>query len=341
MILAYHKGTCNSAHDIGSGGGIVTAQFLIHHFRTINLSDPSAHNLDSARRTLTDLQSSAKPDSIAAKAKLTCSQTPAEVANPHVTPGSQDLVTIFQALHWTRPPSQAIALAAESLRPGGTLALLHYAPRVILPNSAKADRAWNRVMDAHSRAIHLNPEDTASGRSGHPLSDAGLDYVTLPPELFDRAETRRVYLNTHLRTFPSSQPASDERTPEEQRADTEMPFAKSRTAIMEDWFPRAESGIHADEEIMRMEDTEAWGRDVDAGWFKPYVETLQPGFDTEAEDVGKDFEEIREGIEEETRSRAGAGITSTAEDSAKAGSSPNKPITRVVWLVNIVLATKK
>lgn len=200
-------------------------------------------------------------------------------------------MTCFQAMHWTEA-DKAVAVAAASLRPGGTLAYLHYGPRVYVHENKRAEVAWNRVMDAHSRNIRDTPGDPEGGRRGHPLGDLGLDYVKLPTELF-LPGARRIYINTEGRG--------------------QHPFAKSKSAMEESWFPPAEVGVQEGETCEKWQDEEDWGKRVDAEWFKGYVNTLQPQFDLGV--VENAFQELKEAIGDGT--------------------------TPVLWSVALVLATKR
>jgi len=291
LIFDYHRTQGNnsftSAHDIGSGAGIA-ASVLSQHFETLHVSDPSAHNLNNARQNLRNHVDSAPQP----KCKITFSQTPAEKAGV-VPDGSVDLATIFIALHWTDAP-KAVAATAASLRRGGTLALLHYSPRLYIPDNPRAMAAWDRVMDAHSRNIHDTPGDLEGGRRAHPQSDSGLDYVELSPDVFENG-IRRLYINTKGRGG--------------------MPFAKSVTAVKEDWFEVLDSRVGREDVVEKWQDEEDWGRIVDGDWFRGYFETIQP-----TPDVNKlegEFRELKEAVDEEGGK------------------------TRVLWSVAVVLATKK
>jgi len=266
LIFAYHRehhGGLNSAHDAGSGAGIVAA-VLSKHFEKVHVSDPSAHNLTQAQSML----GSMKKD-----CEISFSQTPAE---DRVLPDSSvDMVTIFEALHWTDAP-KAIATAAASLKSGGTLALLHYTPRVFIPNNPRAYAAWNRLMDAHSRNIYEASGELMDGRRAHPQGDAGLDYVQLLPDVFEEG-AKRIYINTAGRG--------------------PKPFAKSQTAADKGWFPVLESRVREDDVVEKWQDEKEWGRVVNGEWFKPYFETIQP-----TPDVSKlrdEFTELQAAVNEE------------------------------------------
>jgi SAM-dependent methyltransferase len=265
LIFDYHNshhGSYTYAHDVGSGAGIVAAE-LAQHFAHVHISDPSEHNLAGARELL---------GSKSGECEISYSKTAAE---EHVLPdGSVDMLTCFIALHWTDAP-KAIEAAAMSLKPGGSLILLHYGPRVHCFSNARADAAWNRVMDAHSRKIHEAPGDLAGGRRAHPQSDSGLDYVELKPDVFKNV--RRSYINTKDRG--------------------DRPFAKSISAEKECWFPVLESRVRADDDVWRWQDPNHWGRKVDGKWFRGYFETIQPTPHLAA--LEEDFLELEEAVEEE------------------------------------------
>ena len=198
LIFNYHQSKSNnsytSAHDIGSGAGIV-ASVLAHRFSNLHVSDPSSHNLANAKQNLhkyIDRDGVADAAAASPSCRITFSQTPAEQAG--VLPdGSVDMATIFIALHWTDAP-RAIAAAAASLRKGGTLVLLHYSPRLYIPYNPRAMALWDAIMDAHSRNIFDTPGDLEGGRRAHPQSDSGLDYVELPQDMFNSGAVSYTHL---------------------------------------------------------------------------------------------------------------------------------------------------
>jgi SAM-dependent methyltransferase len=266
LIFDYHNlhhGAHDQAHDVGSGAGIVAAE-LARHFKHVHISDPSEHNLASARELL-----SSSPDDC----EITFSQKAAE---ERVLPNaSVDMLTIFIALHWTDAP-KAVETATASLKPGGSLVLLHYGPRVHCSSNARADAAWNRIMDAHSRNIYETPGELMDGRRAHPQSDSGLDYVELSPDVF-QTPVRRMYINTEGRGG--------------------RPFAKSLTAEREGWFPVLESHVHDEDDVWKWQDPNNWGRKVDGKWFRGYFETIQPTPDVSR--LEDDFLEVERAVDEE------------------------------------------
>jgi len=266
LVFSYHRehqGGLHSAHDAGSGAGIVAA-VLSKQFDKVHVSDPSSHNLAQARSMLGSMKTSCQ---------ISFSQTPAE---ERVLPdASVDMVTIFEALHWTDAP-RAIASAAASLKPGGTLALLHYTPRVYIPNNARAYAAWNNLMDAHSRNIYEASGELMDGRRAHPQGDAGLDYVELSPDIFEKG-AKRIYINIAGRG--------------------PKPFAKSQTAADEGWFPVLQSRVGEDDVVEKWQDEKDWGRVVDGKWFKPYFETIQPT--PEVSKLGDTFAELQSAVDGE------------------------------------------
>jgi len=278
LIFDYHcnhgNASFSSAHDIGSGAGIV-ASVLAQHFQTLHVSDPSSHNLDNAKQNLRSyIENETNADAKTPKCRITFSQTPAEQAG--VLPDkSVDMATIFIALHWTNA-EKAIAAAAASLKKGGTLVLLHYSPRLYIPNNSRAMTAWNGIMDAHSRNIHETPGDLGGGRRAHPQTDSGLDYVELLPDMFEKG-VKRLYINTEGRG--------------------EMPFAKSVTALREGWFPVLESRVGEQDVVEKWQDEEDWGRMVDGEWFRGYFETIQPTPDVTK--LEEQFRELRETVDAE------------------------------------------
>ena len=266
LIFEYHRehrGGLHSAHDVGSGAGIVAA-VLSSHFEKVHVSDPSAHNLAQARSMLGDMKT---------ECEFSFSQTPAE---ERVLPDATvDMVTIFEALHWTDAP-KAMASAAASLKPGGTLALLHYTPRVFVPNSPRAYASWNKLMDAYSRNIYEASGELMDGRRAYPQGDSGLDYVVLSPDVFENG-AKRIYINTAGRG--------------------PRPFAKSQTAVDEGWFPVLDSQVGKDDVVEKRQDQDDWGRSVDGEWFKSYFETIQPTPDVSR--LRDEFAELRAAVDAE------------------------------------------
>lgn len=67
---------------------------------------------------------------------------PAEQAA--VEPGSQDIVTIFEAIHWT-DAAAVMQQAARGLKPGSTLAIVHYTSNIQMLDNPVARTLWNEI----------------------------------------------------------------------------------------------------------------------------------------------------------------------------------------------------
>ena len=102
-----------------------------------------------------------------------------------VPPASQDMVTMFEAIHWTNA-SLTMAQAAQALKPGGTIAVVHYTPICWILNNPDADRAWKELCQLrieasyrpdpeHPKRVYMRAMET---------SNTGLDFVPLDAELW-------------------------------------------------------------------------------------------------------------------------------------------------------------
>ncbi|TQW10940.1 methyltransferase domain-containing protein [Cordyceps javanica] len=116
-----HGGKFDTAHDVGAGGGILSAK-LAQSFAHVVVSDPGASNLALARSAL-------QPAS-----RFTFHLGPGEAS--WLPAASVDLVAYGESLHWmdTRP---ALAAAAASLRPGGTVAAVFYGLVLYFPQDSR------------------------------------------------------------------------------------------------------------------------------------------------------------------------------------------------------------
>ena len=258
LIFSFHNAnSCgrsdpsyDSAVDLGCGSGAAFAM-LSHYFRHLTLADPSAHNLDSAR---TKLSSQDLRDALATQnhtCQLSYSNLPAE--ERIVPSASQDMITMFEAIHWTNP-APVMAQIAAALKPGGTVALVEYSLRTVIVDNEPAMRVWDEIWQAHVSAVFSGEQTTA--KKAHQLAisqaAAGLDFVPLDPGLW-KPRARRININcagsaASLRLCSGNPPTA------------------------------ANVTDAAREQVEWVEGMPGWERDVGRDWFRAYyVDTFQVG----------------------------------------------------------------
>ena len=193
LWLDYHQGPLDSAHDVGAGGGVAAHGLAARrsNVKKIYVSDPGKDHLDHAQ------------------AMLTRSHLGVEFVFRHAAAedawlpdGSVDFVCCCEALHWV-DVDMGMPTLARSLRPGGTFAALYYLPQPRIANSARAQAAQTRLLDAFGRAVPDAAVAHPSWRRGFANGNAGLDFVPLDPTLW--ADARRIEINVDpSRGWPSS-----------------------------------------------------------------------------------------------------------------------------------------
>ena len=265
-VLQYHTahdGGFDQAHDIGTGYGVVARDFLAKHFNHVYASDPS--QLDSTKQFLAPL---------IAEGKVTAHQAAAE--DQWLPPGSVDMVTAFECLHWSNPEKTSEAVAAQ-LKPGGTFVALYYAPRPFIRNNRRADAAWKKIYDICAEQWTA-PNTTSSKFLPHAYH--GLNsHVSLPTELFDSG-ARRIRVNAELMSLsPHWSPEEAFRVGASHRPDGAVDYVGSGE-ICED-----------------VVDEEGWSEVVDAQWLEDSLLSFQTSFPLEQ--AKEEFEEIREAIAQE------------------------------------------
>ena len=296
LIMSYHEThhpNFTSALDLGCGSGAASTT-LANHFSHLELADVAQHNIAAAN---TKLES---PDFKATLAhectfKFHVSRAEDEVVEPE----TQDMVTMFEALHWC-DSAAVMSQAALALKPGGTLALVVYAIPTILDN-APAQEIWNDIRrELYHSAVDMADSDPAKMAitSGVLQSNTGLDFAMLEPK-FWKANAQRITIDcvrkgsVALQTFEGT-----------------------------DAF---RAGTHVDdrEEVEQMNLPE-WGKTVKHIFFRAWVtETLQltpKVMDTFAERTGKLWEDLAkalaEGDGEETRVVFPAAVVLATKDQA-------------------------
>ncbi|ODA83433.1 hypothetical protein RJ55_01947 [Drechmeria coniospora] len=163
-IYDYHstkaRAAWSTAHDVGAGCGIVSAQ-LASRFERVVVSDPNDGYVAVARKMLVD-------ELGLPEAKLTFLQESAEASS--LTSGTVDLIT-------------------AQLKPGGTLVLTHYNVPRIADNEA-AQRIWTAIW-----AIHSTKARGALFDRAFRLCNNGLEGIEFPES--EWTSVRRTYINAH------------------------------------------------------------------------------------------------------------------------------------------------
>ncbi len=117
ILAAAGKGPFDLMIDVGVGQGRMI-QLFADRVRRAEGFDTSRQMLAIARASLDDLK---------AKAALRFGDAYA----PPIEPGTADLVTIHQVLHFLSDPSRAVAEAARMLKRGGRLVIIDFAPHTL------------------------------------------------------------------------------------------------------------------------------------------------------------------------------------------------------------------
>lgn len=183
-IYNYHSSkphaTWSTAHDVGAGCGVVSAQ-LAPHFDHVIVSDPNDGYVVVARNTLVD-------ELHVPESKLTFLEESAEEST--TASGTVDLVTACECIHWT-DTTAALEEFRRQLKPGGTLVLTHYGVPLISGNEP-AQRIWKAIWGVHSTKAQGPLFDRAFR-----LCNKALEGVEFPCSEWD--SVKRVYINAHGR----------------------------------------------------------------------------------------------------------------------------------------------
>ncbi|MCJ1247619.1 hypothetical protein MMC30_004834 [Trapelia coarctata] len=233
-----HHPIYTSALDLGCGSGAASAT-LAHHFSHLTVADPSEHNLASARAKL-----SSEPflSSLPRPCTITYHTLPGEL--PAVDPGTQDMVTMFEAIHWG-DAAAIMAQAGRALKPGGTLALANYSPRPTILQNPTAQKLWNAIWQAHTDGI-FEPDAAKPAKGPTRLAieqaNAGLAFVPLDPQLW-RPGARRINLNcgtggaATLQLHEGEQvPIAPSRVQPGREGEEEMEMAGWEKVVGPEWF---------------------------------------------------------------------------------------------------------
>ncbi|KAK5132456.1 hypothetical protein LTR08_009067 [Meristemomyces frigidus] len=195
LIMKHHQKHSNSwqlAHDLGAGSGIYSPT-LAKFFRHIHISDPTTSGLATSRQLL-NAWSVEHPKK---RGRFSFSVGNPEQAAECVADSSVDLAIITESAHWSSDPEAMVRSIAQTLGPGGTLAIITHRPISNVVGDEKVKEAVQRLFDAWGR----RPWDIACGGTSSTKSrqqfSLGLDFIPLPEELFQRQHTRRITINTH------------------------------------------------------------------------------------------------------------------------------------------------
>ena len=297
-ILSYHTAShaaFGSALDVGCGSGAAAAT-LARHFQAVTLVDPSKHNLESAKARFASDNFQAN---LSRPCEITYHVLPAE--EKAVEQGSQDLVTFFEAIHWTDSRASMIQ-AAQALRPGGTIALVHYCPRARILNNTRAERIWNDFWRLRVETVYRPDLSDVNSPNMRAISSSniGLDFVPLDGKLW-RADARRIRINCGNKGAAAMQ------------------------MFEGDGCPMLESQVQTEREIAEDIDREPdWEMLVEPGWFHEYVtktiqndKTFLKNFEAIAADLWRElYEAVDNGPKEDGK-------------------------VRITWPVAVVLATRQ
>ncbi len=194
LIMKYHQKNNNSwqlAHDMGAGSGIY-AMNLARFFRHIHVSDPTQTGLSTSRKTLSEW-STANPKK---RGRFTFSVCQPEHSTEAFADASVDLVVLMDSAHFTDAEA-TVCSAAQTLAPGGTLAIVTHRPISHVVGNEKVAAAVSALFEAWGR----RPWEVACGleaKSQQQFS-LGLDFVPLPEELFVREKSTRITINARGR----------------------------------------------------------------------------------------------------------------------------------------------
>lgn len=193
LWLSYHAGPLATVHDLGAGSGLA-ADGLLTAARTYGLSqmphtilsDPGRSNLEIAARFMTARHPYTTID---------CWQARGEDQAEFLPPGSLDMAICAEALHWMDIPA-VVDLVAESLREGGTFAVVLYSCFPRIQNNARVKALLRRFVEEHlQRGLLLGERNRVTDAEGVEMHENwkrglrnlayGLDSVELSAETWE------------------------------------------------------------------------------------------------------------------------------------------------------------
>lgn len=271
--IDYHSGPLNVIHEIGTGCGIGAAGLLgaakargqpVKH---AVLSDPTASNVAVAKAMLATGRFS--------DTDFTFYREPAEAS--FLEPGSVDMVIACECLHWTELGA-SMARMHESLRPGGTVAVVFYdmfmGDALGIPRITEAlDKVVGDLIAGVKEGRHkYGPKSTADKRRNVVV---GLNDVPFDPEMW--ADAKRIYIN-----IPDGQ--------------TEWPVHPE----IRKFFPYEGSKVDEKNETLEwISDPEGWGiKECTVDWVRGTLGTTQIEMDPKFWE-GPLWKELVEAVDEQ------------------------------------------
>lgn len=192
LVMKYHQKHGNSwqlAHDLGAGSGVYSPT-LARFFRHVHVSDPTTSGLTTSRQLL----STWSKENPTKRGRFTFSVNEPEQAQECAGDASVDMAIITECAHFIDAEA-TVRGVAQTLAPGGTLAIITHRPVSNVVGNEKVKEAVQRLFEAWGR----RPWDVACGTNSKSQQQMslGLDFVPLPKDLFARNETKRITINTH------------------------------------------------------------------------------------------------------------------------------------------------
>ena len=253
MIMDYHHKNSKSwqlSHDMGSGSGLYSP-VLAKYFRHVHISDPNTNGLGHSRQAMTAWSAEHKKS----RGRFTFSAGKPEDGHIAVADRTVDLAIMLEGAHFTNADAM-VRSAAQSLAPHGTLAFVSYHPVCHVFGNPAANEAVQRLFTAWGS----QPYDVICGEaSGKRQFSLGLDFISIPDDLFDTSKTRRITINTQGKGSAAFQ----------------VPTAPKRDA--------SDSRVRSDERVQDFSsehnDKEAtgWRQDVGAEFFRSLTAALAGG----------------------------------------------------------------
>lgn len=240
IILDHHRtngGQHDLAYDIGTGPGLV-AEELSKYFSSVVASDASVNYSNVAKQRLSTLKNAHQ---------FAVRQSRAEELGDWVEPGSVDMITIAEAIHWTEPAA-VLASATKVLRRGGTLAIwYHGAP--IFPDGE--ERCQALLQEIIERSFdRMRPFKGATFECGAAMLRSYLDNIEFKTEEWESVKRLKWNCDRPLEVL------------DHEKLDFEVKY---------------ESKIGGSEEVVEKTDRGFWGLEADVTWLKGYVEHIGPG----------------------------------------------------------------
>ncbi len=236
------------------GGGILS-ETLARSFAHVAVSDPGASNLALARSVL-------RPAS-----RFSFRLGPGEAA--WLPPSSVDLVAYGESLHWM-DTAPALAAAAASLKPGGTVAAVFYGLLLYFPQDPQrlTELLRETQLEAYRRFFSDAPGlQHESVRSASRRCMRGFNSLALPDATAGVGggafcDWTRININLHGRED-----------------------IDAFRCLPEEEFPTEPARVHHGTETVVDVEDETWGREVDVDWVKGFLVSLTLPYDQRCWDL--------------------------------------------------------